>query len=156
MSQVLTFPFHTAAAPATFDPASELAIAGLLEGEDLDRAGARSLFARIVEGSLSEPLMAAAFVALRVKGETAEELIGAAQALRAAARPFPAPAGMFADMYKSRNGRPGLPPQVLAATVALRALHGLSDFETVQARNCGATCGETERAVSAARARRNE
>jgi len=97
MSQVLTFPFHAAAAAATFDPASELAIAGLLEGEDLDRAGARSLFARIVEGSLSEPLMAAAFVALRVKGETAEELIGAAQALRAAARPFPAPAGMFAD-----------------------------------------------------------
>jgi anthranilate phosphoribosyltransferase len=41
--------------------------------------------------------MAAAFVALRVKGETAEELIGAAQALRAAARHFPSPGGLFAD-----------------------------------------------------------
>src|SRR5260370_9642427 len=42
------------------------------------------------------------------------------------------PAGMFADMYPSPNGRPSLPPQLLAATVVLQALHGLSDFETGQ------------------------
>ena len=41
--------------------------------------------------------MAAAFVALRVKGETVEELTGAALALRAAARAFPAPSYLFAD-----------------------------------------------------------
>jgi anthranilate phosphoribosyltransferase len=41
--------------------------------------------------------MAAAFVALRAKGESANELIGAAQALRIAARPFPSPAYLFAD-----------------------------------------------------------
>jgi anthranilate phosphoribosyltransferase len=97
MSQVLTFPRDAVAAPAAPDPTAELAIARLLEGEDLDREGSRSLFARIVDGSLSEPLMAAAFVALRVKGETADELIGAARALRAASRPFPARAGLFAD-----------------------------------------------------------
>lgn len=50
-------------------------------------------------------------------------------------------------MYPSRNGRPSLPPQVLAATVTLQALHGLSDFETVQERNCGATCGGRPPAV---------
>ena len=97
MSQVLTFSRDAVAAPAAPDPAAELAIGRLLEGEDLDREGARILFSRIVEGSLSEPLMAAAFVALRVKGETADELIGAAEALRAAALPFPAPTGLFAD-----------------------------------------------------------
>ena len=98
MSQVLTFPSGATAVPAPLqDPAAELAIARLLEGEDLDRSGARSLFSRIVEGSLSEPLMAAAFVALRVKGETSDELIGAAEALRAAARFFPSPSGLFAD-----------------------------------------------------------
>lgn len=55
------------------------------------------------------------------------------------------PAGMFADMYPSPNGRPSLPPQVLAATVVLQALHGLSDFETVQVLRCDlrwkAACG---------------
>ena len=96
MSQILTFPRNAVAAPSA-DPAAEDAITRLLDGEDLDRTAARSLFTRIVEGALSEPLMAAAFVALRVKGETADELIGAAEALRAAATPFPSPAGLFAD-----------------------------------------------------------
>jgi hypothetical protein len=43
---------------------------------------------------------------------------------------------MFADMYPSSNGRPSLPPQVLAATVVLQSLHGLSDFEVVQELRC--------------------
>jgi Transposase DDE domain/Transposase domain (DUF772) len=55
------------------------------------------------------------------------------------------PAGMFADMYPSPNGRPSLPPQVLAAAVVLQALEGLSDFETVQVLRCDlrwkAACG---------------
>jgi hypothetical protein len=49
------------------------------------------------------------------------------------------PAEMFADMYPSPNGRPSLPPQVLAATVVLQALHGLSDLR--RCRRCGAICG---------------
>ena len=97
MTQVLTFPSDAAVAPAGDDPAAELAITRLLDGNDLARAASRRLFARIVEGTLSEPLMAAAFVALRVKGETSSELIGAAEALRSAARAFPSPAYLFAD-----------------------------------------------------------
>lgn len=97
MSQILTFPRGCVSAPAPSDTASEASIAGLLDGEDLDRESARDLFSRIVEGSLPEPLMAAAFVALRIKGETSEELIGAALALRGAARPFPSPGYLFAD-----------------------------------------------------------
>lgn len=97
MSQVLTFSRDEVAVQAQGDARAERAISALLEGEDLDRSSARELFGRIVEGSLSEPLMAAAFVALRVKGETSEELIGAAQALRRAAHPFPSPSYLFAD-----------------------------------------------------------
>lgn len=97
MSQILTFPRDNVAAQEPGDSRAELAIGSLLEGHDLDRNSARELFGRIVEGTLSEPLMAAAFVALRVKGETSEELIGAAQALRRAAHPFPSPAYLFAD-----------------------------------------------------------
>ena len=97
MNQILSFRRDAVAASPAEVSKAELAIARLLEGDDLDRSSARELFRKIVEGSLSEPLMAAAFVALRVKGETADELIGAAEALRAAAKPFPAPARLFAD-----------------------------------------------------------
>lgn len=55
------------------------------------------------------------------------------------------PAEMFADMYPSVNGRPSMPPQILAAAITLQALHGLSDFETVQELRCDlrwkAACG---------------
>lgn len=97
MNQILSLRRDAVAAPPAQAREAELAIARLLEGDDLDRSSARELFRTIVEGSLSEPLMAAAFVALRVKGETADELIGAAEALRAAAKPFPAPGHLFAD-----------------------------------------------------------
>jgi anthranilate phosphoribosyltransferase len=95
MTQILAIPAE--ARPEIQDSAAETAITRLLDGGDLDRSDARSLFGHIVQGSLSEPLMAAAFVALRVKGETADELTGAALALRSAARPFPTPAYLFAD-----------------------------------------------------------
>src|SRR5215212_358212 len=75
----------------------ELAVAQLLDGRDLDRTQAEAVFGTIVRGGLPDPLMAAVFVALRVRGETSEELIGAASALRAAARSFPSPSYVFAD-----------------------------------------------------------
>ena len=79
--------------------------------------------------------------------ETCRELIpaGSVFAFLAEHREALFPAGMFADMYPSPNGRPSLPPQVLAATVVLQALEGLSDFETVQELRCDlrwkAACG---------------
>jgi Transposase DDE domain/Transposase domain (DUF772) len=79
--------------------------------------------------------------------ETCRELIpaGSVFAFLAGHREVLFPAGMFADMYPSPNGRPSLPPQVLAAAVVLQALHGLSDFETVQVLRCDlrwkAACG---------------
>ena len=97
MNQCLSIARQAPATPAPPSDIAETAIARLLDGNDLDRSTARDLFERIVEGSLSEPLMAATFVALRVRGETSEELIGAAEALREAARAFPAPGYMFAD-----------------------------------------------------------
>jgi len=97
MTQILAFARDAGSAAPDSDTAAEAAITRLLDGGDLDRADSRRLFSRLVEGSLSEPLMAAAFVALRVKGETAEELIGGAEALRAVSRAFPSPAYLFAD-----------------------------------------------------------
>ena len=79
--------------------------------------------------------------------ETCRELIpaGSVFAFLAEHREALFPAGMFADMYPSPNGRPSLPPQVLGATVVLQALHGLSDFDSVQQLRCDlrwkAACG---------------
>lgn len=76
---------------------AEAALGALFEGRDASRQHMHALFDRLVEGSLPEPLMAAAFVCLKLKGETSEELTGAAEALRAASRAFPRPSGVFAD-----------------------------------------------------------
>jgi len=55
------------------------------------------------------------------------------------------PPAMFTDMYPSPNGRPSMPPQVLATAVVLQTLCGLSDFEAVQELRCDlrwkAACG---------------
>ena len=79
--------------------------------------------------------------------ETCRELIpaGSVFAFLAEYRDALFPAVMFADMYPSANGRPSMPPQVLAVTVVLQALHGLPDYEAVQALRCDlrwkAACG---------------
>lgn len=97
MTQVVSIKRQANSALPSARMGIEAALGKLLDGLDLDRGAAARLFGEIVQGSLSEPLMAAAFVALRVKGETSEELIGAAQALGAAARAFPSPDSLFAD-----------------------------------------------------------
>src|SRR3954447_7343705 len=97
MNQILSIARAPRAAAPARDHEADAVIARLLDRHDLDRSAATALFSRIVEGTLSEPLMAAAFVALRVKGEASEELIGAALALRSAARHFPAPSYLYAD-----------------------------------------------------------
>jgi hypothetical protein len=79
--------------------------------------------------------------------ETCRELIpaGSVFAFLAGHRDALFPAGMFADMYPSPNGRPSVPPQVLAVTVVLQALYGLPDHDAAQALRCDlrwkAACG---------------
>ncbi len=69
----------------------------LLAGEDLSAEHSQHLFERLVLGRLEPGEIGGMLIALRMKGETPEEMIGAAQALLAAATPFPRPEGLFAD-----------------------------------------------------------
>ncbi|HEX9966286.1 MAG TPA: anthranilate phosphoribosyltransferase [Allosphingosinicella sp.] len=85
------------ALPTSDVTAAEAALARLYIGESLAEAEAEALFAELVAGQLPEPAIAAMLIALRLKGETAEELIGAARALRAADADFPRPDYLFAD-----------------------------------------------------------
>jgi anthranilate phosphoribosyltransferase len=75
----------------------EESLARLYSGESLDEAAAEQLFGELVAGRLDEPSISGMLIALRLKGETADELIGAARALRAADIDFPRPDYLFAD-----------------------------------------------------------
>jgi len=76
---------------------AEDALTRLYTGGSLDSEAASHLFGALVDGQLAEPSIAAMLIALRLKGETVEELIGAARALRAADSPFERPDYLFAD-----------------------------------------------------------
>lgn len=57
-------------------------IAGLIEGRDLTRLQAREIMGTIMEGAASSAQIGALLTALRIKGETVEEITGFAEAMR--------------------------------------------------------------------------
>lgn len=61
-------------------------LARLLAGESLGREEVTALFGRIMDGEVADPMIAALLAAFAAKGETAEEILGAAAAMRARAR----------------------------------------------------------------------
>ncbi|MDT9597388.1 anthranilate phosphoribosyltransferase [Sphingosinicella rhizophila] len=73
------------------------ALSALYDGHSLNQDESETLFEALVQGRLSEPVIAAMLVSLRLKGETADELIGAGRALRAADEDFERPDYLFAD-----------------------------------------------------------
>jgi len=62
----------------------------LYRGESLSRQDAKTLFSTIIQGEMNQITMAGMLVAMKMRGETIDEISGAADALRAAAKPFPA------------------------------------------------------------------
>jgi anthranilate phosphoribosyltransferase len=57
--------------------------------ESLGRAEAREVMAEVLTGECTDAQIAALLIALRMKGETVEEIVGFAEAIRAAAAPLP-------------------------------------------------------------------
>ena len=57
-------------------------ISKLVEGEDLTRKESRDVTLEIMEGKATQSQIGAYLVAMRIKGETAEEITGAALAMR--------------------------------------------------------------------------
>jgi anthranilate phosphoribosyltransferase len=81
------------------------AIDRLLAGEDLGRAGAAEALEAIMSGEAGDAQTAGFLVALRAKGETAEELAGLASTIRARAERVAPPAGPFIDTCGTGGGR---------------------------------------------------
>jgi len=80
----------------------------LLSGADLTADEAEHLFERLVLGKLEPAEIAGMLIALRMKGETAEEMTGAARGLFAAALPFERPDYLFADCCGTGGDSSGL------------------------------------------------
>ncbi|HXX02648.1 MAG TPA: anthranilate phosphoribosyltransferase [Candidatus Acidoferrales bacterium] len=57
--------------------------------QSLDRAAAREVMAEVLTGKCTDGQIAGLLIALRMKGETVEEIVGFAEAIRAAAAPLP-------------------------------------------------------------------
>jgi len=132
MDQILNPP-REAAAPALLhaahgdhDPALPVAnpLPKLLSGEDLPIEDAEHLFERLVLGKLEPAEIAGMLIALRMKGETAEEMIGAARALSAAALPFDRPDYLYADCCGTGGDGSGL-INVSTATAFVAVASGL-------------------------------
>jgi len=59
------------------------------QGQSLDRAESREVMSEVLAGKCTDAQIAALLLALRMKGETVEEIVGFAEAIRAAASPLP-------------------------------------------------------------------
>jgi anthranilate phosphoribosyltransferase len=83
-------------------------------GQSLTRAESRDVMAEVLAGKCTDAQIAALLVALRMKGETVEEIVGFAEAIRSAAAPLPiertASKGdvALAALYVSGTGRDAL------------------------------------------------
>jgi anthranilate phosphoribosyltransferase len=83
-------------------------------GQSLDRAAARAVMSEVLAGKCTDAQIAALLVALRMKGETVEEIVGFAEAIRAAAAPLPIErvnvTGALAVTGTGRDALGGEPP----------------------------------------------
>ncbi|USH03526.1 anthranilate phosphoribosyltransferase [Grimontia kaedaensis] len=76
----------------------EAIINKLYDQTSLSQEESHQLFDTIIKGELDPILLSAALTALKIKGETPEEIAGAASALTENANPFPTPDYDFADI----------------------------------------------------------
>lgn len=91
----------------------------LCRGEDLPEDTCFEVFSRVIAGDVTEIELSSLVTALKAKGETPDEVAGAARALRAAAAPFPSPDYACADTCGT--GGDGMQTVNISTAVALVA-----------------------------------
>lgn len=70
----------------------------LYQGESLSEAQSQAFFEQVVSGEMDPIILSSVITALKIKGETPDEITGAAKALLAHAKAFPAPDYPFTDI----------------------------------------------------------
>jgi anthranilate phosphoribosyltransferase len=117
------------------------AIHDLVAGHDLDRERARGSMGDIMSGDATEAQVAGFLVALRMKGETVEELVGLVESMRAHATMIAAPEGAVDTCGTGGDGSGTFNISTAAALVmrgagAVVAKHG--------ARAASSACGSAD------------
>jgi len=77
-------------------------------GHSLARGEARAVMADVLAGNCTDAQVSALLIALRMKGETVEEIVGFAEAIRAAATPLPIDSSAVSAIDVSGTGRDAL------------------------------------------------
>jgi anthranilate phosphoribosyltransferase len=75
------------------------------QSQSLSRAEARAVMTDVLGGKCTDAQIAALLIALRMKGETVEEIVGFAEAIRAAAAPLPIDRSGLDPLAVSGTGR---------------------------------------------------
>jgi anthranilate phosphoribosyltransferase len=83
----------------------------------LARDQAREVMAEVLAGKCSDAQIAALLVALRMKGETVEEIVGFAEAIRSAAAPLPISSAASGALDLSGTGRDALAESAVESLV---------------------------------------
>ncbi len=73
-------------------------LTALFQGQALSQSQSQSFFSLMAQGQVTDAQLAAAVTVMKMRGESIEEISGAAHALRQAARPFPRPEGEILDI----------------------------------------------------------
>ncbi|MBI2213640.1 MAG: anthranilate phosphoribosyltransferase [Acidobacteria bacterium] len=98
------------------------AIRKLVGGGDLSRDESREMFGMLMDGLASDAQKAALLVALRMKGETVDEIVGAATAMRERVTPIDVdPAGLVDTCGTGGDGRGSFNVSTVSAIVAAGA-----------------------------------
>lgn len=84
--------------------------------QSLGREEARDVMGEVLAGKCSDAQIAALLIALRMKGETVEEIVGFAEAIRAAAAPLPISRNGADALAVSGTGRDALAEESLIDT----------------------------------------
>jgi anthranilate phosphoribosyltransferase len=108
------------------NPVITLAIDRLMNRQDLSVADISAVLAEIMDGNASEVETAGVLVALRTKGETAEEIEGLARTMRRFAKPVDAGRDDLVDTAGTGGGRPTFNVSTTAALIAAGAGCGVA------------------------------
>ncbi len=109
------------------DMSQQALLEALYQGHSLTRDETRQLFIEIMHGNMNEASIAAMLIALKIHGETIEQITGAADALRSVAKAFPAPndtvktAGILDIVGTGGDGHDTINISTMAAFVAAAA-----------------------------------